>query len=161
VKVTVPTFSAKAELVRYVPEINRLKGKRPAVATFLDPPSANPGNDHLSVNSLEVETMGEITAYFRWLWQGGTGRVGVCVHKVYEYTDAGKKCEIAILYNRHSSNWSFGAKLEDAFKHRPVSRPDYPPGLRSHSGVEFVRALKEHKAAQFARRLAGKRFHLI
>lgn len=58
-----PTFSARAQLVRYVDDANRLRGNRPAVATFLpDPPSSNPDSDHLSVNSLEIESMKQIAS---------------------------------------------------------------------------------------------------
>jgi hypothetical protein len=122
--VKVPTFAARSALVRYVDEVNRLSGNRPAVATFLpDPPSANPANDHLSVNSLEVETMKKIAGYHRWKWQGGAGKVALCVHKVHEYNEAGKKCGIPIMYDWQSSKWQFwssAGKQEDAYKHRPV-----------------------------------------
>jgi hypothetical protein len=162
--VKVPTFSAKSELVRYVDEVNRLGGSRPAVAAFLpDPPSANPDSDHLSVNSLEVESLAEIGAYHRWRAQSDAGRVALCVHKVHDYIDAGKKCDVTITYDRQLSKFQFlsAAKLQDAFKHRPVAAHNNPVGSPSHSGVEFARVLKEHRAAQFARRLSGKRFHLI
>jgi hypothetical protein len=165
VKVKVPTFSAKSGLVRYVNDIHRLKNNRPAVASFLpDLPSANPADDHLSVNSLEAETIKEIAAYYRWKWQNGLGRVALCVHKVYEYSEAGKKGGVSITYSRGLSIWQFlslAGKQEAAYKHRPVRRHDNPFGSPSHSGVEFVRALSEHGAACFARRLSGKKFHLL
>lgn len=162
----VPTFSAKSKLVRYVDELHRLSGNRPAAATFLpDPPSANPSNDHMSVNSLEVETMNQIAAYHRWNWQNNMGEVGLCVHKVHEYSDAGKKCGIAVSYNKSSAKWMFSAdraKLEEAYRHRPVKIGDKNPlGSPSHSGVEFARALKQHKAGQFARRLSAGKFHRV
>jgi hypothetical protein len=164
-QVTPPTFSAKSKLVRYVDQINRLSGNRPAVATFLpDPPSANPANDHLSVNSLEIETMKEIAAYHRWKWQNNAGGVALCEHKVHEYSEAGKKCGIRVAYDKSSAKWMFsagGLKREEAYKHRPVPVHNNPLGSPSHSGVEFARALKQHKAAQFARRLSGKKFHLL
>lgn len=160
----VPTFSSKSELVRYVDEVNRLSGNRPAVATFLpDPPSVMPDNDHLSVNSLEVESLAEICAYHRWRGQRDAGKVALCVHKVHDYIDAGRKCDLTIAYDMQLSKFqfSFVGKRQDAFKHRPVAIHNNPVGSPSHSGVEFVRVLKEHKAAQFARRLSGKRFHLL
>jgi hypothetical protein len=161
--VKAPTFSAKSGLVRYVDEINRLRDNRPAVATFLpDPPSSNPANDHLSVNSLEVESIKEIAAYHRWKWQGNSGKVALCIHKVHEYSDVGRKSGISITYDRKLSKWQFSSmgKQEDAYKHRPVRAYDNPLGSPSHSGVEFTRALREHEAARFARRLSAKRFHL-
>ena len=47
--------------MRYVSEENRLKGKRPAVTTFL--PRGTPEKDYLSVNSLEVESITIIATY--------------------------------------------------------------------------------------------------
>ena len=159
-----PRFSAKSELVRYVDEINRLRNRRPAVAAFLpDPPSADPANDHLSVNSLEVESIDEIAAYHRWKWQSNAGRVALCVHKVHDYNDAAKKSEVPVIYDPELSKWQFssgGSKLEDAYRHRPVPMHNNPLGSPSHSGVEFARALKGHNAGKFARRLSGRRFHL-
>ena len=108
--------------------------------------------------------MKEIADYHRWKWQGDRGKVALCVHQVHEYTDAGKKCGIRIDYDRETSKWRFssGAKVEDAYRHRPVKSHGEPPKASiSHCGVEFKRALKEHTAAQFARRLTGKKYHLL
>jgi hypothetical protein len=164
--VKVPTFHAKAKLARYVDQIHRLTGNRPAAATFLpDPPSDNPADDHLSVNSLEVESMKEIAAYHRWKWQNNEGQVALCVHKVHEYSDAAKKCGINVSYDKSTANWKFSAEgmraPEQAYRHRPVRAHNNPFGSPSHSGVEFTRALKKHKAAQFARRLSGSKFHRV
>jgi hypothetical protein len=163
--VKVPTFSARSSLARYVDEVNRLKDRRPAVAAFLpDPPSADPTNDHLSVNSLEIESVKKIAAYHRWKWQDSGGKVALCVHKVHEYNDAANKCGVRVVYDREMSKWQFlfsASGPEDAYKHRPVPMHNNPIGSPSHSGVEFARALKEHKAGQFARRLSGRKFHLV
>ncbi len=158
-----PSFSTKSLLARYVDEVNRLSGNRPAVATFLDPATNDP-NDHLSVNSLEVESRKEIADYYRWKFQGDQGRVALCIHQVHEYTDVGKKCGIRISYDRPSAKWQFAAatKWEDAYRHRPVPAHGTPPtGSPSHCGVEFKRALKEHTAGQFARRLSAKKYHVF
>ena len=160
-----PTFAARTQLARYIDEGHRLSGNRPAVAAFLpDPPSENPINDHLSVNSLEVERIACIAAYHRWKWQNNIGRVAVCVHTVFDYSDAGRKCGVQIDYNRHLSKWQFqsAGAMSDAYRHRPVLAHNNPLGSPSHCGVEFTRVLNEHKAGQFARRLTGKgRFHLL
>src|SRR5262249_46258208 len=77
-RVTKPNFSERSALVRYVSEENRLKGRRPAVATFLpDPPSNTPEKDYLSVNSLEVESITIIATYHRQKWQSGNGKVAL------------------------------------------------------------------------------------
>jgi len=163
-KLKSPTFAGKERLARYVSYVNRQAGNRPAVATFLpDPPSETPDKDHLSVNSLEIETLRDVGNFHRAIWQDNRGEVAICEHQVLEYNDAAKKAGIAVNYDRESSKWKFASSLtsvEDAYRHRPVHR-DEPPGSPSHCGVEFVRALKEHKAAQFARRLTGQRFHLL
>lgn len=158
-----PTFSGRSRLVRYVDEVNRLRSGHPAVATFLpDPPSENPDNDHLSVNSLEIESMAQIAAYHRWR-QGDNGQVALCEHQLREYNDTGKKFGVDIFYDQQR-NWKFTARSgthEDAYRYRPVPVHNNPLGSPSHCGVEFVRAFKEHSAAQFARRMSRRRFHLL
>jgi hypothetical protein len=160
-----PTFAERKELVRYVSELNRLSGNRTATATFLpDPPSENPNKDYLSVNSLEVESLVEIGNYHRAKWQNNGGLVALCTHKVFDYTNAGKKCNVGFSFDRESSTLFFQASatvLAEAYKHRPVLGSDRL-NSPSHCGVEFTRALKsQHAVSQFARRMGGKRFHLV
>lgn len=162
---TAPKFAARAQLVRYIPEIDRLSGNRPAVAAFLPaPPSASAADDYLSVNSLEVESLKDIATYHRWR-QGNVGKAALCVHKVHDYNDAGKKSGVQISYDHPLSRWRFRGSspaLEDAYRYRPVLKYDNPYGSPSHCGVEFTRALRDHAAAKFARRLSAKgRFHLL
>jgi hypothetical protein len=159
-----PRFSKKSRLVRYVDEVNRLSGNRPSPAAFIDEPSVDP-DDHLSVNSLELETLKQIAAYHRWRAQSDLGKVALCEHQVREYSEAGAKSGVPITYDLESSQWQFSSrsgKLEPAYRYRPV-RPygGNADGSPSHCGVEFKRAFNEHKAAQFARRLSGKKFHMV
>jgi hypothetical protein len=158
-----PTFAERSELVRYIHQINRLSGNRPAVAAFLDPPSADP-KPYLSVNSLQVESLQAIAAYHRDIWQGNRGRVALSSHKVSHYTDAGRKCGIQINYDRTSSTWIFqagGANVEAAYEHHPRLSSDQPKSS-SHCGVEFIRALKDRNSQdKFARQMIGSRFHLV
>jgi hypothetical protein len=161
VKKDAPTFKASSELARYVSPANRFSGKRIAYAAFLpDPPSENPSNDHLSVNSLELESMSAIAAYYRSRLQYGSGPVAIAACKVFKFNEAGKKCGVAISYDKPSSRWKFGSKSnpQDAYRHRAVETP--PPKSPSHCGVEFTRALKAHKYEQFARLMSKARFHL-
>jgi hypothetical protein len=166
--VNAPRFSAKARLVRYVDEINRLSGNRASPAAFIDPPTGEPG-DHLSVNSLELESVQQIARYHRWRGQGGRGRVALIEHKVHEYSDAAIKAGVPIYYDRHASCWQFSmpdGAPEAAYRHRPVKAHNSETGgsdqmeSPSHCGAEFKRALSLHAAARFARRMSGKRFHL-
>src|SRR5258708_5403519 len=101
----------------------------------------NPGDDHLSVNALELETQEQICGYYAAAFQGGHGKVAVCTHIVLEYNDSGKKAGCWIEYNRAS--WQFseinGSRAE-AYRHRPVKRTtEFPFDSWSHCGVEFVR----------------------
>jgi hypothetical protein len=83
---------------------------------------------------------------------------------VNDYNDAGKKFGVDVTYDHQDSNWQFRGRhgaLEEAYRHRPVLPHNNPVGSPSHCGVEFVRALSEHTASQFARRLARRRFHLL
>jgi hypothetical protein len=54
------SFTDRTELVRYIDVDQRLNGNRPAPVAFL----ANPGQSHLSVNSLAIESMKEIATYY-------------------------------------------------------------------------------------------------
>jgi hypothetical protein len=159
--VSAPKFPKKSELVRYIDEVYRLNGRRPHVAAYLpDPPSDDPSNDYLSVNSLELESILVIADYHRMRAQNNFGKVALCAHAVARYNMIAGNCGVAIAYDSQSGSWQFrnGDAIEDAYKHH--ARTDK---LKSHShcGVEFVRALTNHNAGKFARRMANKRFHLL
>jgi hypothetical protein len=158
-----PTFTSKKRLVRYVSEENRLSGNRPAFATFLpDPPDPSKKKPYLSVNSLEIESLKEIAAYCRGMWQNATGKVALCEHTVFQYNEAGKKSGVSISYCKESQGWQFQgpAGKEDAYLHHPKVESKHEYKSPSHCGVEFTRMLSDHAAGQFARRLAGQKFHL-
>jgi hypothetical protein len=162
-----PKFAAKSRLLRYIGEDDRLSGNRPAVTAFEpDPllPGVDANDQHLSVNSLEVETVDEIAAYHRLNWQANKGKVALSEHQVHHYTDAGRKCSAVIDYNQTDGVWEFVEKSQrfHAYRHRPV-RPNKKNALgsASHCGVEFIRVLNSYHATRFAALLAKKgRFHL-
>ena len=139
----VPTFSAKSKLVRYVNEINRLSGNRPAVATFLpDPPSANPANDHLSVNSLEVETMKEIAAYHRWKWQNNRGvLLSACTRFMTTATQA-RKAEFKLPTTNHRPSGCLQPMEQNLKKHIGTGRCIFTTILlvRRHIQASSLRA---------------------
>jgi hypothetical protein len=159
-----PQFALNKELARYVPVANRLKNNRPAVISFLDPPSSDPDREYLSVNSLEIESLAVIADYYRLMWQGSRGDVSVCSLKVFDFNEAGKKSGVDLQFDRTSEKWHFGASggvREDAYKVHPRLASSAPQSA-SHCGVEFVRALKgDYYKLKFARRLATKRFHIV
>src|SRR5438876_6624087 len=117
-----PIFSNKSELVRYVSEYNRT-GKRASPAAFFpDPPSDKPKRDYLSVNSLEVESMQAIANYHREIWQNNVGKVALAAHKVFYYTETGRKCGLTIRFDRESSCYEFdegNGKFSLAYEHVP------------------------------------------
>ncbi|HEV2156362.1 hypothetical protein [Bradyrhizobium sp.] len=122
-------------------------------------------NSHLSVNSTEVESLDQIADYHRLNWQDGKGKAALCVHTVFEYCDVARKSAVAVEHNSEGI-WEFrdyDGKAAEAYRHRPVMpAAKNPLGSKSHCGVEFVRALDEYRATQFARRLSSKgRFHLF
>jgi hypothetical protein len=156
-----PRFSLKHELARYVAEEHRMNGNRTAVAAFLDDPSENPEKDYLSVNALELEGLSAIADYYRERFQGSRGDVAVCTPKVFDYSEAGKKAGVDVVYDRAESKWFFGgAKRHPAYKHQPL-RKSTDLISESHCGVEFVRVLNAFNRAKFARRLGGRRYHLV
>jgi hypothetical protein len=165
VDVKAPKFSTRSRLVRYIGEDDRLSGNRPAVTAFEpDPPTADPGNDHLSVNSLEIESIAQIAAYHRLNWQNDTGIVALSEHQIHDYNDAGRKASATILYNRNDECWEFieNNLSSPAYKHRPVKPVSKNTlGSKSHCGVEFVRVFNLYYGTRFARHLAKKgRYHV-
>lgn len=159
-----PTFAKKKELARYVSPGDRLRGSRTAFTAFIDPPPEEPSKEYLSVNSLEVEGLKEIADYYRDSFQKGSGDVSICSRSVEDYTEAGKKSDVDLLYDHSSQCWQFtgmSRQKEPAYRHRAVVKQ--PNGLKSpsHCGVEFVRMMNEHQRSKFARRLSGRRYHVI
>jgi hypothetical protein len=156
-----PSFANHSELVRYIDELHRLSGRRPAAAAYLpDPRSDRPERDYLSVNSLELESMKVIADYHRMRAQNNVGQVALCVHKVWRYNTVAAKCGIAVRHNRGSGTWKFQDRdgLRDAYMHH--ARHDRLTS-ESHCGVEFVRALTKHNEGKFARRMVDRRFHIL
>jgi hypothetical protein len=158
-----PKFRPNSELARHVAAGHRLPGNRTAVAAFIDPPSEDPSKDYLSVNSLELATLEEVADYYHAKLQRGTGDVAICTTKVFTFSDAGKKSGIDLQRDNSQAMWFFtgkSGKREAAYRHRPV-RSSQDIQCESHCGVEFVRLMDEHAKSKFARRLGGRRYHLI
>jgi hypothetical protein len=161
-----PTFGSRTQLVRYVDPLNRQPGNRPAFAAFL-PDEVAPGEEesnHLSVNSLELESLHAIAAYHRWRAQEDQGPVALTIHKVVDYNDAANKSNARIAYNHTDKRWEFAErrdKVSPAYRYRPVRRDDYTAGSPSRCGVEYVRVFDEYAATRFARRLSEGRFQVV
>jgi hypothetical protein len=163
--VTTPSFSGERELARFVHEVNRLSGNRTAAAEFIEsvPPLKERPKEYFSVNSLEVETLRTIADYYQDRFAKSTADIAICSTKVNDFNDAGKKSGVLLQYDKPTSSWQFvrpDGTREPAYKHRP-NRSSDDLKSESHCGVEFLRVLDENARAKFARRLGGRRFHLL
>ena len=148
-----PTFAAKSELYRYA-DCEGGRRRRALYTDFLP----NPGDEHLSVQSPEIQSREEICRYYSAALNSGASPVGVCVHQVRKYSEVGRKSGIDVTFNRSTAIWEFNEKGKPtpAYVHRPVhSRPSFPHSCPSHCGVEFVRAFDELQSRRFARRMAA------
>lgn len=117
----------------------------------------NPGDTHLSVNSVELEGLNSIATYYSEVFQNGGGMVAIASRKIYEYNSAAKEGGVHVAWDRTDESWLFndGGRPQSAYKYRPTTKS------KSHCGVETVRAMNELAAKKFARRLAGIRPHLF
>ena len=143
-----PSFSATSMLARYVHPQYCKKGERLSPAVFL----ANPGEDHLSVNSMEVESLPTIADHYRRDLQKDDQKVAIACRKVYAYNKGTSVAGISVIWNKAAGKWMF--------RHEGVLTPAYKlratPLSRSHSGVEFIRAFHgEISKKRFSRKMAG------
>jgi hypothetical protein len=165
-KVDAPSFGERTELTRFIDSDERCSGNRAAASAFLfSPEDFRDPSAHLSVNSLEVETIGEIANYYRSVFQDGDGEVAMCIHKVHRYIDGGRHAGVQVTQSA-DFQWVFleQGRPSAAFKHRPIPpvRPKSRPPSPSHSGVEFLRSLDDVQQRKFARRMAQRpRFQVL
>ncbi|MEQ9329149.1 MAG: hypothetical protein RJQ21_17845 [Rhodospirillales bacterium] len=154
-------FRSKKELARYISEAERLGDGHAAITAFV----ANPGEDHLSVNYLELEGVDEISRYYGIVLQKNNNEVAICTHKVERYVSCGRGVNVKIEYKKNMDWEVHGAgSIYPAFKHRPVAAVPSKgrPKSSSHCGVEFVCEMDELAKQNFARKLAKKpKFHKI
>ena len=148
-----PTFVARSELARYVDPDELKKGGRVSPAAFVP----NPSDNHLSVNSLEIETPQDIATYYRNRFQNGNGKVAIACRKISDYNTAASHAGIIIKFNKLDGKWEYytGGSPKEAYKHRHT-HVSY-----SHCGVEFLKGDTVYLTIkEIARRLSGKRPHL-
>ena len=94
------SFAERTELIRYIDVDQRLNGNRPASVAFM----LNPGEDHLSINSLSVEPMQAIVTYYSLLFRPNRGPIAITKHKLASYNDAARKGGIALHYSAELSS---------------------------------------------------------
>ena len=147
-----PTFKLNRELARYV-DIDELQGGRVSSSAFIP----NPGEDYLSVNSIEVESLNDIATYYCNVFKNGIGAVAIACRKVSEYNEAAKKSDVRIIFSRAECKWkcNLNDNYHDAYKHRPTEKS------YSHSGVEYLgNTLNYLTIKKIARRLSGNKPHI-
>lgn len=151
-----PVFKANSELARRIDSDEIKNGGRVSSAAFLP----NPGASHLSVNSLEIETLDSIANYYSQVFS--ESEVFICTRKVIEFKYSTRHTTIRIFYDRQNKKWKFEYQnqISEAFKHRPRNTP--PPKSISHCGIEFINDFVNYKdIKKIARRLSGKKPHLF
>ena len=112
----------------------------------------NPGEQHLSVNSLEIESLDLIADYYRTRIASRPGKVGVSCLTVMEYNRACAAGGVTIVYSKTEGQWTFSK--DGAASHTYRFRPT--PISKSHCGVEPVCMMDSLSAGKFARNLAGR-----
>ena len=113
---------------------------------------------YLSVNSLELESIRQIAAYYRGTLHQDGDEVAVACHKIEDYNQAAHAAGISVRKNSVSNKWEFDGShgVSEAYKHRPNRRSI------SHCGVEFIRTgSDEMRLRKIARRLAGRKPRLL
>lgn len=138
-----PTFDAKSSLVRYIhPDFRRPSSNRIKTGAF----QKGDGESHLSVNSLEVETLKQVAQIYAAQFENGQRPVAISSPKVEQYNEAATAVGLKITYNENTKSWEFSGALE-AYKHREKINN------KSHCGVEYVRSFSEQQDFNFAVRM--------
>jgi hypothetical protein len=128
---TKPAFLKKSLLCRYIDRDER-HGQRPSLGAFMP----NPGDDHLSVNALELESRERVAEYYADLF--GTeddGKVAVCMHTVLEYNDSGK---------RRVQLGNFPRYMDRKRQHTDTGRLGALNNFRTVLGLTVAWSLSEH-----------------
>jgi hypothetical protein len=144
-----PLFKETSKLARYIePDFRRTSGR-----TKLPKPGAYQkklNEDHLSVNSLEVETAGQIAQTYAERFEQGRRPVAIASPNIRSFNGAAGSVGLSITFDTATGTWNFmdGGIRSAAYLHRPKNNNV------SHSGVEFVRTLHDFAEFKFAVRVA-------
>jgi hypothetical protein len=143
-------FGGRSKFSRHIELDQRLPRKRPAPAAF----EPNPGDPHLSIHSLQVESKSSIARRYKER-QRGRGSVAMCVHSIYEYNSAAEGTPAQVIPSEDGINWFFleGGKITAAYRQSGE--------CASHCGIEYIRVLDTHRMRQVARRLARRNFEVV
>ncbi len=151
-----PRFAANSELARYVSPLHLMKGGRISSAAFL----LKLGEEYLSVNSVEIESLQEIAAHYRRDIQKNNQKVAVASLKILAYNRAALIAGISIVRRNQTWFFNFQGSPLPAYKLRITQLS------KSHCSVDFVRAYPSELAEKkFAWKMAseprGRKPHLL
>lgn len=100
-QISEPRFAANSELARYVSPLHLMKGGRVSSAAFL----RNPGDEYLSVNSVEIDSLQEIAAHYRKDLQKDNQKVAIASLKIFAYNRGALKAGISVV--KGNPTWVF------------------------------------------------------
>lgn len=141
-----PTFRGSSGLARYIPSEYRNRKFRVATGAFQRTEDEN----HLSINSDEVETINQIAQTYALKFESGMRPVAVACPKLESYNDAASKAGITIVFNDVKDIWEFqeGTMVSEAYRFWSKTNN------KSHCGVEYVRAFDDQSDFRFAVRIS-------
>lgn len=151
-------FTKDKRFYRYIVGIYRKprKGISPGAFKLSEEDETNK-DPHLSVNLLDKDSTNEdtkhIISYYKKSIQKNDDTIAYVDHKVDHYIDCSNKSESKLSFNMSSRYYEFNENgtNKPAFKHRPTNIS------RSHSGVEFLRAMNQVKQNRFSQEMVKKR----
>jgi hypothetical protein len=154
-KVDVPTFSEDAFLARYIKPEYRQGSRRAKVTAFMEDQDAT--QNGLSVNSIEVESEGEIAEVYAKAFDEERP-VALCVHTVADYNSAADQAGTGIRRNEASGAWEHDdcGSVVRSYKHDPKDKTANKLANKSHCLAVFTTSFDALAALKFARRMAYK-----
>lgn len=149
-------FASESEISRFIHRDHRMHGGRASSVAFERKINRlGQREEYLSVNALDIETIPVIVDYYRKTFEDGHGQVAITIHRIKECNLAGQVAGVSVKYDRTQGSWVF----DDITKVLPAYRLRISADSRSHSGIEFVKALGSNSLAEkkFSRRMAMKK----
>lgn len=145
-----PKFAASEPLARYIAPEYRQGNRRPKVTAFMEESSST--RNGLSVNSVAMQSEGQIAQIYSEKFESGHRPVALSVHSVSQYNDAAAEVGILVSLDHGSATWMHNSPKGVA----PSYKFDPKPGNPSHCLVAFTIAFTRDQEFRFARRMAFK-----
>lgn len=145
-----PTFAEGEPLARYIAPEYRQGSRRPKVTAFMED-SASTRNG-LSVNSVAMQSEGEIAQIYSAKFENGRRPVALTVHSVAQYNEAAAEVGVIVTRDQDGGVWTHPSGKETAAAYRF----DPKLGNPSHCLVAFTTVFNGDQEFRFARRMAFK-----